>query len=205
MRFAIAFLATPACLAAVACSVGVSRVHATSPPESDLQGVLAGARPNVAAARDLDQEGVRSFREGRYSDAIEYFRAAYRLGGPSSELWNIVRSRERLDDPEGACSAIDEYLAQQDLSPQDRAEADREQRTLRTRPSVLTLTTTPAGATVTVDGKETAGPTPVSIEVSPGQHTIAVMHEGYAGETRRLDARFGHAVIVSLDLVGTRK
>src|ERR1700744_293062 len=58
--------------------------------------------PTVDAARELDQQGVRSFRAGRYADAIDYFRAAYRLGGPSSELWNIVRCREGMDDAEGA-------------------------------------------------------------------------------------------------------
>jgi hypothetical protein len=205
MRTAIALLAAPVCLATVACSLGGTRLRATYGPGDEHEWIPPGAHPNVGGARELDREGVRSFREGRFSDAIDYFRAAYRLGGPSSELWNIVRSRERLDDPEGACAAIGEYLAQRDLSPQDRAEAEREARTLRARPSVLTVTTTPVGAAVTVDGKETPGPTPVSIEVPPGQHTIAVLYDGYARETRQLEARFGHAVVVSLDLVRAHK
>ena len=60
--------------------------------------------------------------------------------------------------------------------------------------------TDPPGAVVTVDGKQTAGPTPVSLEVRPGPHTLAVHHDGYAIETRPLESRFGRAVIVSLDL-----
>ena len=39
---------------------------------------------------------------------------------------------------------------------------------LRARPSMLTVTTAPPGAVVTVDGKQTAGPTPVSLEVRAG-------------------------------------
>lgn len=158
------------------------------------------SRPDVAAARELDHEGVRSFREGRYADAIRYFRAAFRLGGPSSELWNVARSREKLDDPEQAASAIDEYLAQRDLSPQDRADAEREARSLRARPSVLTVTTNPAGALVLVDGKGPVGATPLSIEIPAGPHTVALRREGYSAETWPIDARFGRAVIVSLDL-----
>jgi hypothetical protein len=166
----------------------------------DDDAAILRAQTNLVAAREFDREGVRSFRDGRFADAIRYFRAAYRLGGPSSELWNVARARERVDDPEGAASALEEYLAQRDLTPQDRAEAEREERALRVRPSVLTVATNPPGAVVTVDRKQTAGPTPLSIEISAGPHTISVRREGYAVETQPLQARFGRAVIVSLDL-----
>jgi hypothetical protein len=165
----------------------------------------ARAHPDLGSARELDQEGVRAFSDSRYADAIRYFRAAYRLGGPASELWNIARSHERLDDAEGAATAIGEYLALRALSAQDRAEAERELRTLRTRPSMLTVTTTPSGALVTVDGKQTVGPTPLSVEVAAGAHTIAIRRDGFAPQTRPFEARFGRAVIVSLDLEHTAK
>jgi hypothetical protein len=190
-------------LASGACATGAGRLR--SQPADEDEGVSVRPHSDVAAARELDQIGVRSFREGRYVDAIRYFRAAYRIGGPSSELWNIARTRERLDDPEGADSAIREYLARRDLSPQDRAEADREAKALRARASVLTVTTSPPGAVVIVDGRQTAGPTPVSVEISAGRHTIAVKRDGYAAETRSLEARFGRAVIVALDLLRASK
>jgi len=197
-----AFLLAMACVAAAGCSGGAGHSRAAADETADVQ---LHARPNVAAARQLDQEGVQRFREGRYADAARYFRAAYRLGGPSSELWNVARSRERLDDAEGACDTIDEYLAQRDLSPPDRAEAEREARALRSRPSVVTVTTTPAGALVTIDGGQVAGPTPISVEVPPGPHTIVVRRDGNAAETRRIEARFGRAIIVSLDLGNAHK
>jgi hypothetical protein len=159
----------------------------------------------VAGARELDRAGVQSFRDGRYADAVRYFQTAYRLGGPSSELWNIARAREKIDDLEGADAALREYLEQHDLSAQDRAEAEREARALRARPSVLTVTTMPAGAVVLIDGRQTAGPTPVSLEVAPGRHSIAIRREGYAAETREFEARFGRALIVSLDLARAPK
>lgn len=193
MRFALlALLATTACVQAGTREPGVDDVGASG----------RRSKPDLEAARELDQQGVRAFRDGRSSDAIRYFLSAYRLGAPSSELWNVARSRERMDDAETAAGAIEQYLAQQDLSPQDRAEAERELQALRARPSVLTVITVPAGAVVTVDGKQTAGPTPVSLEIRPGPHTIAVHHDGYTTQTRPLESRFGRAVIVSLDLAG---
>ena len=44
-----------------------------------------------------------------------------------------------------------------DVLPQDRADAGREAQALRARPSVLTVTTTPPGASVTIDGKPAPG------------------------------------------------
>lgn len=190
-------------LLATACA-GCMPTRRAQHPVADPQEA-APAHPNVIAARELDQEGVRNFREGRYAEAIRYFRAAHRLGGPSSELWNVARSLERLDDAEGAAGAIDEYLAASDLSAQDRAEAERELRSLRLRPSTLTVTTMPPGAAASVDGKPAAVATPFSLEVSAGRHTVEVRLDGFFVETRAVDARFGHAVILSLDLTRARK
>ncbi len=157
-------------------------------------------RSSVEDARELDQEGVRRYRAGHFADAIAYFRAAHDLGGPSSELWNIVRCREGMDDLEGASNAIDEYLALKDVHPQERVDAQREAQALRARASTLTVVTTPTGATVTVDGRTAPGPTPVSLEIRAGMHTVVVRRDGYAPVTQTLEARFGRAVIVTLDL-----
>ncbi|MDP9151874.1 MAG: PEGA domain-containing protein, partial [Myxococcota bacterium] len=169
------------------------------------EDVFVQSRPEVTAARELDQEGVRSFREGRYLDAIRYFRAALRLGGPSSELWNVVRSLERLDDAEGAAAVVDEYLARRDLAPEDRAGAEREARALRERPSTLTITTSPPGATVVLDGKGAAAPTPLSLEVRAGPHLLVLRRVGYAVASQSFEARYGRAVVVSLDLARASK
>jgi outer membrane receptor for ferrienterochelin and colicins len=188
-------LALVALLAASAC------VPAGGRPGLDADDAVPRPRaPDIDGARDLDQEGVRAFREGRWMDAMRYFRASYRLGGPSSEVWNIARCHERLDDPEGAVTTLEQYLALRDLSPPDRAEAEREAQALRARASTLTVTTSPAGALVTIDGKPAAGPTPISVEVPPGSHSLSIHRDGYATETRPFEARFGRAVIVTLEL-----
>jgi hypothetical protein len=155
--------------------------------------------PDIPAARELDQQGVRSYLEGRYVDAIDLFRAAYAAGGPPSELWNIARCREKLDDSEGAAAAIQLYLAQAGLAPADRVEAERELRTLESRNSLLTIASTPEGAALAVDGRP-CGNTPTSVEVRPGPHRVSLHIGGYADETRPVDARFGRALFVWLDL-----
>ena len=64
--------------------------------------------------------------------------------------------------------AIDEYLSQRDLPPADRADAERELRAIASRSSMLTVTTVPPGAVVVIDGRQTVGPTPVTVDVGAG-------------------------------------
>jgi len=175
---------------------------ATARSPRDEKDEAAGARsaPDLDGARELDQSGVRAFKEGRFADAIRFFRAAYRKGAPPSEHWNIARCHERLDDAERAVSAIDEYLVQRDLPPADRAEAERELRAIASRTSMLTVTAGPPGAVVVLDGRQTVGPTPLTVDVGAGSHSMTIRHDGYAAETRPFEARYGRAVIVSLDL-----
>ena len=54
--------------------------------------------------------------------------------------------------------------------------------------SRLTLTSTPGGATVTLDGKE-VGPTPWSAEIRPGNHQVAVNAPGYLKEERTVQVQ----------------
>jgi hypothetical protein len=191
-----------ALLAAGACAPRPS----SAPPSSDGdRNALLYAQPSVDTARELDQNGVHSFGEGRYSDALAYFRAARSLGGPASELWNVARCLEHMGDPEGAARTLDDYLSQKDVLPADRAEAQREALAIRTHTSVLTVTTSPTGASVTVDGQPAFGPTPASTEIRPGAHTIVVRRAGYGLRTLPIEASFGRAVIVALDLETARK
>jgi hypothetical protein len=194
MRLAVVLLAPLVVACAGAPKVKVATTEVDDPPRAEPP-----RSPDIAAARELDQQGVRSYVEGRYTDAVHLFRDAFRAGGPPSELWNIARSKEKLDDPEGAAGAIEEYLSQSSLVPSDRAEAERELRALQSRNSLLVVATEPEGATVTIDGK-TSGTTPASLEIRPGSHTLSVHRDGFADEARTLDARFGRAMFVSLDL-----
>jgi TonB family protein len=62
--------------------------------------------------------------------------------------------------------------------------------------ALLTVTSTPAGATVRVDGK-TIGTAPIdSAVVPPGRHDLRVEKRGYAPSVRRIDAVAGETIDV---------
>ncbi len=204
----VAVRAAAATLAALASSGGAGACaprQGTGAAAAAGEGVPGQAGANLEAARELDQQGVKAFAEGRYADAVRLFRAAQTLGGPPSEIWNVARSLEQLDDAEGACSAIDEYLASRGLDSDDRAEAERKSQALKTRPSWLTVTTTPGGASVAVDGQAVGGPTPTTVPIRAGVHALLVQRAGFSPESRVVEARFGRALVVVLDLAAARK
>jgi Tfp pilus assembly protein PilF len=99
-------------------------------------------------ARALNQQGVRAYLEGRYGDALRYFEAALRFGGPPSELWNIARCQQRLDDAESAAATLARYLEVASLTADERAEAKRELAEIQGRPSRLTVVSAPHGAQI---------------------------------------------------------
>lgn len=154
---------------------------------------------DIARARVLDQQGVREFREGRYNDAIRYFDEAYRLGAPSSELWNVARCYLKLDEPEAANDALERYLAETDLSADERANGRRALEELAHRRSTVTVDSSPSGAMASIDGKH-VGRTPATTDVSSGEHTLVVQREGYVPYVARVVARYGRAIIVDARL-----
>lgn len=170
---------------------------APAPAAAQARGrAIPRGKDDLARARALDREGAKAYGEGRYNDAIRYFEEAYRLGGPAFELWNVAKCHLRLDQPEQAAEMLERYLAMPNLPKEDREEATQQLEALKKRPSTLTVSSTPSGAQVTVDGKKVEGRTPLSLTIAPGSHTVTVSSAGTEPYTRQVEARFGRAVIV---------
>lgn len=196
-------LRLPVCAFAL-CGILAVGCESTLPPAPAAPSTVAVSlvRANVDQARVLDQQGVRAFQAGRYRDAIFYFRASRRLGGPPSELWNAARAHEKLDEAELAAAAIDDYLADSAIAADERAEGIREKARLAARPSLLTVLTDPPGARVKVDSRS-VGTTPLSTEISPGTHTVKLTHTSTSSTVPievTVEARYGRALLVERSL-----
>jgi hypothetical protein len=72
--------------------------------------------------------------------------------------------------------------------------------TPRTEPARLTVQSAPLGASVTVDGRA-AGETPVSVELSPGAHEVALQATGHAGTHKKVTLEPGVRGLLSVDLL----
>jgi tetratricopeptide (TPR) repeat protein len=153
---------------------------------------------NLGAARELDQQGARAFADGRYREASRYFEEALKHGGPPAEIWNIARCEQKLDDLEAAARRIETYLEHRELSSFDREEARRELAEILRKPSRVTVMSSPSGAAVFVDDRRggAQGRTPVTLELSPGDHVLTLELAGHDRETEQVTARYGRAIFV---------
>jgi hypothetical protein len=177
--------------------LALSAIAAPSPNAWAQGNPPSRGADDVTRARALDKEGAKAYADGRYNDAIRYYEEAHRLGGPPFELWNIAKCRLRMDQPAEAAEMLEKYLALPNLPADDRAEATRELEELRKRTSTLTVSSSPSGADVTLDGKLLDGSkTPMSITVPPGQHSVTVTWPNRATYTRQVEAKYGRAIIV---------
>jgi hypothetical protein len=188
--------------ALVSVLVGCGGASKPTTPVEPARFAVPQPRPAVkdlAVARDLDGEGVRAFSEGRFQSALIYFEAARRFGGPSLELWNIAKCQQRLEDPAAAAATLEQYLAEKDLSPQDRVEAQRELVELRNRPVRVTIVTIPANVTVLVDDRK-VGRSPVSLDLTAGEHRIRAEEGSSGSASETVTLRRGRSAIVELYL-----
>ncbi len=157
--------------------------------------------PDLKRAHELDAQGGRAFRDGRFKDAILFFTEAYRFGAPPIELWNVAKCHMKLDEPEAAEDAFRRYLEEPNLTAGDRADATQELEELRGRPSTLAIDSEPTGATFTIDDSPNArGTTPGSIDIPPGRHHVHVEKEKAGAYDVDVDARLGRALILHAKL-----
>lgn len=135
------------------------------------------AASRLAAAR-TDAEAIVALPGG----AALYADASLRLGA-------VLNHLGRIDDAHAAISLAlaldpDRPITLAEFSPDIVAVVDAVR--AQTHPTrTIRITTEPAGATLTVDGKQ-VGASPHSIELSHGQHVIVARHALY--ETRALAA-----------------
>ena len=67
----------------------------------------------------------------------------------------------------------------------------------------LSIDSTPHGAQITIDGKNTAV-TPFNVSsLLPGHHTVVISKAGYASETRTIDVSSGSKSVISVQLAAT--
>ncbi len=141
-----------------------------APPSAAAQ-----SKRDVAKAKRLFKVGNKAFDAGRYSDALASYRASYKHYPRPSTLFNIAVCRDRLGDLEGAY--VDYAAFVEAAEADDAALVTRAKARLTELNASLTLavqvTSAPAGAAVFVDGGDAvAGRTPITLQLSPGAHTL---------------------------------
>lgn len=172
-----------------------------------LATLLCGAAP--AAAQDAAAEarvhfsqGVAHFDAHRYLPALEEFQRAYAIRPHPAVLVNIANCFVQLQRYPEAVLHFERYLAEsRNLPPDQRRETEQALEDARTHIGELLFDIQPAGATVSVDGRE-IGRAPFSrpMVVPAGSHRVEVTAPGMQPGTRAVTVEGGMTATVRLTL-----
>jgi len=154
---------------------------------SDSQADAANhAEQRKTLAKAKYEEGVEAYRATHYADAVRSFLDADALSPSAALSYNIARAYEKLADDAQTLRWYRDYLRR---SP-DAKNANEVEGYVRSLSEALakrgiqqlTLLTSPAGATVTIDGTP-LGVSPLTVELRPGSHSALVSRRGFSDFT----------------------
>jgi len=174
-------------------ALGNVALAADALPPSSAPAAVAGAPSSApAAGTEADrrsqakakyQQGVEAYRAERYADAVRSFLEADAISPSAALSYNIARAYEKLSDDAQTLRWYRNYLR---LSPQaaNRVEVEGYVKALSAALAKkgiqqLTVLSTPAGATVAIDGHP-LGVTPLTVELPPGAHNALLSSRGFA-------------------------
>jgi hypothetical protein len=150
----------------------------------------ASAKPATTSltgeAKALYELGRELFERGDVAAALVKFTRAYELSSDARLLWNMAACEASLKHWARAMTLVDRYLANAGsvLTEEDRQKADRFRAAAKPLVASVKLTTSPDGATISVDG-ETVGTTPLTmLYLDVGKRRVHVTKGGYRGLVR---------------------
>ncbi|MCC6216125.1 MAG: PEGA domain-containing protein [Polyangiaceae bacterium] len=176
-------------LAALALAGALTQVVVPAPARAQDAAAAKPDKKTIDAARKAYGEGEKAYGAGDYAAAYVGYKKAHELiPSPNALYWMAMSLDKQGDRPADALAAYEEFLkhpGHAKLGDDKVAAAKDRVAALQKTPGELTITTTPPGATVAVDGEAQPGETPLTIKVPGGSHKLTVKSSGF--ETKELE------------------
>jgi tetratricopeptide (TPR) repeat protein len=155
-------------------------------------------------AKEAFGAGKKLYDKGKYAEAVKKFEDAYALRPHPVIFFNIGKCYEKLDVPAKAMRAYRDYLrllpdATDKAAVQDSI-ANLERKLREKGVQQLLVFYEPKEAAVEIDGKALNGPSPASVELGAGDHTLTANAEGFEPLKRTLTTTLAHATEVTVTL-----
>jgi len=149
------------------------------------------------------KSGVALYKEAKYSEALAEFQRAYEIAPHPLVLYNIAGCHRELSQYAEAVKAYTQFLAEgKGQVPAARlTAAQSELDGILARIARVTVTVTPDGATLLVDGEPIGTLVEMPLILSPGEHRLVAQAPGRKDTERRVKVASGDELTVDLNLV----
>lgn len=144
--------------------------HAAPPGQTPAQ--------QRAYARELYTNGQQLFRQGDFPGAQRSFEEAYKVAPNPVVLLSIAECQVRTEQFTAAIDSLRTYLKERPTAP-DKPQVEAQIEVLLAKPATLTVQSSVDGASIAVDGNATGRVTPTDLELTAGDHNIALQLDGY--------------------------
>lgn len=158
-----------------------------------------------AAQKEADRffkSGVALYKETKYSEALAEFQRAYEIAPHPLVLYNIAGCHRELSQYAEAVKAYEQFLAEgKGQVPAARlTAAQTELDSILARIARVTVTVTPDGATLLVDGSPIGTLVEMPLILSPGEHVLLAQAPGRKDTERRVRVASGDELTIDLNL-----
>ncbi len=185
----------------------ISSASADAPPAHPAQDSSTEPAtpidPVTTDVRAHHRRGLELFDEGDYRLALVEFERAYAIGKSYKVLFNIGQVYFQLNRYAKARSVLERYLAEggDAITPERRADVERDLTTLRARTATLTVHANVRDAEVAIDDT-ILGKSPLdNALVDAGDVRIRVTRNGYVQRIREVTLAGGDVQTITVDLV----
>jgi hypothetical protein len=162
-----------------------------------LASALAQAAPSpqvIAEAKRRFQRANALYTDGRYTDALHLYQAAYDLVPSPDILLNIGLTKEKTFDYEGCSLALKQFLREsKDAGRREQAEERLQHCRAQTMVPVKISSLPPSSAIYLGSGaqKTPRGRTPATLSLPPGTYEISVEAPGFVAQSQKLTVEEG--------------
>lgn len=154
--------------------------------------LFVGGSAHAQDARKAFKEGVTAFQAGDFATALAKFQKADAAAHAPAITYNIARTLEQLGRPQDAIFAYERYLAEAGEGGEFTTAAALAIAQIKARNARLVVSSTPPGATVTLDGTPLPEKTPTTVLVPPGRHRLTLSLDDW-NEERTVETTAGTA------------
>ncbi|MFT5355759.1 MAG: tetratricopeptide (TPR) repeat protein [Polyangiales bacterium] len=168
--------------------------------------VLGAAAPGLAQTRRERREARAAYGQGQahiesedFAEAETAFRAAFAIIPNPIVLLGVAGALEGQGKISETVATLEQYL---ELNPEasDRAQVEARTAALRATPGHLTISSTPAGASISLDGQDTGEITPAEFDLPPGTHVIVIRADGREPAESTIELGFASQEEVAVEL-----